>query len=56
MTAPLRPTPPGGLLNSPHRCPYCGKRLVLDLGPNDDEDGRLRGEHSCWNCGYRRTD
>lgn len=57
MTAgPLTPQPPGGLLNSWHRCPHCGKRLVLDLGRDDDEHGRIRGVHTCWNCGYSRTD
>lgn len=37
------------------RCPYDGKRMMLDLGPNDDGSG-CEQIHECWECGYRERD
>lgn len=34
------------------RCPFDGKRMMVEIGPDEDEDARLNAEHECWHCGY----
>lgn len=36
--------------DSPHRCPHCSKRMMLELG--QDDNGVLEEIHHCWSCGY----
>lgn len=38
------------LTDSPRRCRFDGKRMVMDMGANESE-GDLEIEHSCLHCG-----
>lgn len=39
------------VIDSHLRCPRCSKRLVCDIGP-DENDGVISIGHDCLNCGY----
>ena len=47
------------IIDSDLRCPRDGKRMVLELG-QQDEDGRDLGQlvmiHHCWHCPYTVRD
>jgi hypothetical protein len=32
------------------RCPFDGKRMLVEVGP--DDEGRLVALHECWHCGH----
>jgi hypothetical protein len=47
------------IIDSDLRCRYCSKRMMLELG-QQDEDGRDLGTlvmiHTCWSCGWTVRD
>lgn len=42
------------VIDSPHRCRKCSKRMVIEAGQHDS-DGDLEVTHSCWSCGWSFT-
>ena len=38
-------------LDSPLHCPRCGKRMTMELGEHDTDDGH-EAVHRCWNCDH----
>ena len=32
------------------RCPFDGKRMMVEIGP--DDEGRMVALHECWHCGH----
>ena len=43
------------IVDSPHRCRKCSKRMVQESGQNET-DGDLEIKHECWSCGYTFTE
>src|SRR5262245_41248198 len=44
-------------IDSDRRCPYDGKRMVVDIGQRDDDGGEtLRAVHTCLACDYTETE
>ncbi len=45
--------------DSPHRCRRCSKRMVMEIGQEDEHEatiGWVRMVHTCWNCDYQIRD
>lgn len=40
-----------GAIDSPYRCPRCGKRMMME--PATGAVGEEHHWHECWDCGYR---
>jgi hypothetical protein len=45
----------GIIEDSPRRCPYEGKKMLQEIGQNDDT-GRCEVRHYCLSCGYFEMD
>lgn len=41
--------------DSDRRCPFCSKRMILDIG-QEEMEGHVVKVHSCWSCGYKETE
>lgn len=48
--SPTTPIRPSAFIDSHLRCPYDGKRLVVDMGPDDYNVIEIR--HHCLECRY----
>lgn len=46
--------------DSDRRCPRDGKRMLVEIGQQDDVGGRrlalVEMVHACWSCGYTERD
>lgn len=43
------------LEDSPRRCPFCGARMLYEVGQHEDT-GAVEAWHECWGCRYRERD
>ena len=43
------------IVDSPHRCKKCSKRMVQESGQNET-DGDLEIVHTCWSCDWTFTE
>jgi hypothetical protein len=44
------------VIDSPRRCPKCSKRMMMEIGPDEESGWHMHAVHVCWNCDHREDD